>query len=105
MPSLFDPNVLSLSICRMTSDVTIWVKVEDGRRQRRATSVRVENNADVDDLVTAVLKQEKLDIAPGFVTVKFGEAEIEDSGLLATEFDTSDENPLLLKCPDDSEGV
>ena len=26
-------------------------------------------------------------------------------GQLVTEFDTSDENPLLLKCPDECEGV
>ena len=103
VPSLFDSNALSLSICRMAS-VKIWVKVDDGRRQRRAISVRVENNADVDDLVTAALKQEKVDTAPDLVTVEFRGVEIR-RGQLVAEFYTSDENPLLLKCPDDCEGV
>ena len=88
----------------MASDVTIWVKVEDGRRPRAAISLNVSRTLTIDRLVTAVLKEEKVDIAPRFVTVKFGRVEIR-GGQLATEFDTSDKNPLLLKCPDDSEGV
>ena len=103
VPSLFDPNALSLSICRMASDVTIWVKVEDGRRGR-ATSLDVSCTLTIDRLVTAVLKQEKLDTAPDLVTVEFEGVEIR-GGQLVTEFTTSDENPLLLKCPDDCEGV
>ena len=105
VPSLFDPNALSLSICRMASNnIKIWVKVDDGK-PGRATSVRVENNADVDDLVTAVLKQEKLNIAPRFVRVEFVEGVEICSSQLVTEIKTSDENPLLLKCPDDCEGM
>ena len=105
VPSLFDPNVISLSICRMSSDpVKIWVKVDDGK-PRRATSVRVENNADVDDLVTAALERVKVNVAPDLVTVEFEGKKIEDSGLLVTEFTTGSKNPLLLKCPDECEGV
>ena len=90
----------------MTSDeVTIWVKVEDGGRPRRATSLDVSRTLTIDRLVTAVLKQEKANVPPGLVTVKFGEAEIEDSGLPVTEFTTGSKNPLLLKCPDECEGV
>ena len=102
----FNSNVLSLSICRMASDdVTIWVKVEDGRRPRRATSLDVSRTLTIDRLVTTALQTMKVDVAPDLVTVKFGEAEIEDSGLLVTEFTTGSKNPLLLKCPDECEGV
>ena len=104
VPSLFDSNALSISFCRMSSDhVKIWVKVDDGK-PRRATGVCVENNADVDDLVTAALEKEKLNVSPGLVTVEFEGVEIR-GGRLATEFHTSDENPLLLKCPDECKGV
>ena len=89
----------------MSSDpVKIWVKVDDGK-PRRATSVRVENNADVDDLVTAALERVKMNVAPDLVTVEFEGKKIEDSGLLVTEFTTGSKNPLLLKCPDECEGV
>ena len=102
----FNSNVLSLSICRMASDdVTIWVKVEDGRRPRRATSLDISRTLTIDRLVTTALQTMKVDVAPDLVTVKFGEAEIEDSGLLVTEFTTGSKNPLLLMCPDDCEGV
>ena len=80
--------------------VKVWVKVEDGKGKRRTTSVYVENTADVDGLIATVLHREKVDIAPGLVTVEFDGEEIEDSGLLATEFETSSQNPLLLKCPE-----
>ena len=87
----------------MASDVTIWVKVEDGRR-RRAISLDVSHTLTIDRLVTAVLKQEKVDTAPRLVTVEFGGVEI-CGGQLVTEFTTGSKNPLLLKCPDDCEGV
>ena len=64
-----------------------------------------ENNADIDDLVTAALKQEKVSIASDLVTVEFEGEKIEDSGLLVTEFTTGSKNPLLLKCPDECEGI
>ena len=84
--------------------VKIWVKVEDGK-PRRATSVRVENSADIDDLIAAAFEQEKVDHPRSLVTVMFEGEKIEDSGLLVTELDTSSKNPLLLKCPDECEGV
>ena len=84
--------------------VKIWVKVEDGK-PRTATGVRVENNADIDELIAAALKQEKVDHPRSLVTVMFEGEKIEHSGLLVNEFDTSYENPLLLKCPDECEGV
>ena len=90
----------------MTSDdVKIWVKVEDGK-PRGTTGVRVKSNADIDDLITAALKHVKVETAPDLVTVKFGETEIRRDRLV-TDFDTtcSYENPLLLKCPDECEGV
>ena len=89
----------------MDSDhVKIWVKVDDGT-QGRATSVRVKSDADVDDLVIAVLKQEKLDIAPRYVTVEFQEVEIGDTDRLVTEFITGSKKPLVLKCPDEYKGM
>ena len=90
----------------MTSDdVKIWVKVEDGK-PRGTTGVRVKSNADIDDLIAAALEQEKVDHPQSLVTVKFGEAEIRKDRLV-TDFDTtcSYENPLLLKCPDECEGI
>ena len=87
-----------------SDDVKIWVKVDDGK-PRRATSVHVKNNADVDDLVSAALQKEQVNIAPGLVTVELEGVEIEDTGLLVTEFTTGSKNPLLLKCPDDCKGM
>ena len=87
-----------------SDDVKIWVKVDDGK-PRRATGVHVKNNVDVDDLVIAVLKQEKLDIAPRYVTVEFQEVEIGDTDRLVTEFTTGSKNPLVLKCPDEYKGM
>ena len=90
----------------MASDsVKVWVKVKDGKRKRRTVSVCVESTADVDGLIDAVLEKVKVNIAPDLVTVEFEGKEIEDSGLLVTEFNTSSQNPLLLKCPDESEGT
>ena len=80
------------------------VKVDDGK-PRRATSVRVKSNADIDDLIAAALEQEKVDHPRSLVTVMFEGEKIEDSGLLVTEFTTGSKNPLLLKCPDECEGV
>ena len=91
----------------MTSDeVTIWVKVEDGGRPRAAISLDVSCTLTIDRLVPVALKKEKVDIPRGLVTVKFGEAEIRRDRLV-TDFDTtcSYGNPLLLKCPDECEGV
>ena len=85
--------------------VTVWVKVDDGRRPRRATSLDISPTLTIDRLVTAALKKVKVDIAPDLVTVDFEEKVIEDSGLLVTEFNTSSQNPLLLKCPDECEGM
>ena len=79
--------------------VKVWVKVEDGKGKRRTTSVYVENTADVDGLIATVLEQLRVDIAPGLVTVEFKELEIRRDRLV-TEFVTSSQNPLLLKCPE-----
>ena len=80
----------------MASDhVEVWVKVEDGN----PTGVCIENSANIDDLIAAALEQEEVDIAPDLVTVEFEGVKIREDRLV-TEFDTSDENPLLLKCPD-----
>ena len=46
----------------------------------------------------------KVDIAPDLVTVEFDVLEIR-RGRLVTEFNTSDENSLMLKCYDDCEGM
>ena len=90
----------------MASDsVKVWVKVEDGKRKRRTVSVCVENTADVDGLIDAVLEKQKVDIATGLVTAEFEGKEIEDSSLLVTDFDTSSQNPLVLKCPDECESM
>ena len=97
----FFTHALSLSFYRMASDhVKVWVKVEDGN----PTGVCIENSANIDDLIAAALEQEEVDIAPDLVTVEFEGVKICEDRLV-TEFDTSDENPLLLKCPDDCEGM
>ena len=90
----------------VSDDVTIWVKVEDGGRPRAAISLDVSRTLTIDRLVPVVLKEEKVETAPDLVTVKFGETEIRRDRLV-TDFDTtcSYENPLLLKCPDECEGV
>ena len=46
----------------------------------------------------------KVNIAKDFVTVMFEEEKIRIDRVV-TEFDTSLENPLLLMCPDECEGM
>ena len=89
----------------MASDhVKIWVKVEDGGRPRYATGLYVSRTLTIDRLIAAALEQLKVEIAQGLVTVEFGGVKI-CRDQLVTEFNTSYENPLLLKCPDDCEGI
>lgn len=87
-----------------SDDVTVWVKVIDGRPSR-ATSLDVSRTLTIDRLISIVLVKEKVDIAPRLVAAEFEGKEIEDSGLLVTEFTTGSKNPLLLKLPDDFKGV
>lgn len=88
-----------------TGRAKVWVKIEvEGGKPRRTTGVLVENDADVHDLITAALEKEKVNLAPDLVTVEFEGFEI-CRARLVTEFDTSDENPLLLKCYDNCEGM
>ena len=84
--------------------VKVWVKVEDGN-PRETTSVRIRNSADIDDLVGAALDQLRVEISRDLVTVEFNGAKIGDRGQLVTDFNTSSKNPLLLKCPDECQGM
>ena len=88
-----------------SDDVTIWVKVEDGGRPRYPTSLDVSRTLTIDRLVTAALEKVKVGVTPDLVTVEFKGVEIEDRGLPVAEFTTGSKNPLLLKCPDECEGV
>ena len=86
-----------------SDDVTVWVKVVDGRPSR-ATSLDGSRTLTIDCLISIVLKKEKVDNALRLVAAEFEEVEIHGNQLV-TEFNISYENPLLLKCPDDCEGV
>ena len=79
--------------------VIVWVKVEDGGRSRYPTSLNGSRTSTIAHIIDTALDKEKVDIAPGLVTVEFKELEIRRDRLV-TEFDTSYENPLLLKCPE-----
>lgn len=46
--------------------IKVWVKVED---YREAVGISVMNDADIDDVVQEALKVEKVNIAPGCVSV------------------------------------
>ena len=78
--------------------VIIWVKVEDGGRPRYPTFLNVSRTSTIAHIIDAALDKVKVDVAPDLVTVKFREAEIRSRGQLVAEFDTSSQNPLLLKC-------
>ena len=63
------------------------------------TFLDVSRTSTIAHIIDTALKKEKVDIAPGLMTVEFKGLEIHRSQLV-TEFITSDENPLLFKCPE-----
>ena len=79
--------------------VKVWVKVEDGGRSRYPTFLDVSRTSTIAHIIDTALDKEKVVIAPGLVTVEFKELEIRRDRPV-TEFHTSYEKPLLLKCPE-----
>ena len=82
----------------VSSSVKVWVNVVDGKR-RECTSVLVACNADIDDVVKVVISQEKLDITPTLVEVKYKQKVLQRDQLISKAAEkTSAELPLVLHC-------
>ena len=73
----------------------IWIQMQN---KRRATSVSVETDAFIDDVVEAGLTKMKLnDVAACDVTVRFDGAEVPPDAAVSGYTDTTDDNPLLFE--------
>ncbi len=72
----------------------MWVRVD--RPRKNPVRVEVTEGSEIYDVIEAAISEEKLDISPADVTVKFN-GEAVDGDAVVSEFSTSCKNPLLLE--------